>query len=134
MRDQPTREAMEIQEVKKKTYLEELRDPRWQQKRLKIFERDHWLCTWCRDSKTNLQVHHKDYIPGIPPYDYPDDMLTTLCEKCHARENDRDKIQKYLYNTLKMKGFAIYDLLALSCKVDTDEDFTRELLNALRNF
>lgn len=123
-----------MEQVKKRSYLEELRDPRWQQKRLKIFERDRWLCTRCLDGKTNLQVHHKDYIPGVLPYDYPEDMLTTLCEKCHEKENDRDKIQKYLYNTLKMKGFAVYDLLALSCKVDTDDIFTRELLNALRNF
>jgi hypothetical protein len=109
-----------------------LRSPLWQKKRLLIFDRDHWMCTRCFDTKSNLQVHHLDYIPGVLPHEYPDDMLTTLCDQCHAKENDRDKIQKYLYNTLKMKGFAIYDLLALSCKVDTDTEFTEELLRALR--
>lgn len=132
-KNKPPPEITKYKNPMAKTYAEELRDPRWQKKRLFVLNRDHWRCTRCFNAEINLQIHHLDYIPGIKPYEYPDDMLATLCETCHGKEMDRDKIQKYLYNTLKMKGFAIYDLLALSCKVDTDTDFTRELLTVLRN-
>lgn len=113
-------------------YHEALRHPVWQKMRLEVFKRDHWRCTKCFRNETNLQVHHLDYLPGLLPYEYPMDMLTTLCEICHGKENQRDKIQKYLYNTLRMKGFMVYDLLALSCKIDTDNHFTEDLLTELR--
>lgn len=114
------------------TYKEKLQNPKWQKKRLEIFQRDNFTCVVCFDSDNTLHVHHVDYIPGIAPWDYPNDMLKTYCARCHEKENDRDKVEKYLYNTLKMKGFAVYDLLALSLIVDQDKEFTEDLLRALR--
>lgn len=113
-------------------YKEKLKNPKWQALRLRVFERDHFCCVRCGEEERELHVHHLDYIPGIAPHMYPMDMLRTLCDLCHEKENERDKIEKYLYNTLKMKGFSVYDLLALSCKVDTEEDFTKALLRVLR--
>ena len=115
------------------TYSEKLRNPKWQQKRLKIFERDNWTCKCCGDKERNQHVHHVDYIPGIDPWDYSDDMLITLCDVCHAKENGRIELEKNLATTLKMKGFLISDLLALSCKIDTNERFTISLLKTLRS-
>ena len=66
------------------TYLEKLKDPRWQKRRLEIFERDKFTCTQCFDSETTLHVHHIVYVKGYDPWDYEDDRLLTLCEKCHA--------------------------------------------------
>ena len=43
------------------------------------------------------------------------------------------ELEKYLSNTLKMKGFLLSDLLALSCKIDTDKKFTETLLKVLRH-
>jgi hypothetical protein len=67
------------------TYAEKLRDPRWQQKRLKIMERDGFRCLECGGDKDTLNVHHGCYVPGRDPWDYDDDLLHTLCERCHER-------------------------------------------------
>lgn len=67
----------------KKSYSEQLKDPRWQKKRLEIMSRDNFRCFLCEDSSSTLHVHHKKYIKGKQPWDYVDDNYITLCEKCH---------------------------------------------------
>lgn len=114
------------------TYSEKLKTPNWQRKRLSIFERDNWRCVKCQSVQRELQVHHLDYIDGIEPWDYPNDMLITLCVDCHAKEKNRENLELHLSNTLKMKGFLLGDLLALSCLIDTNEKFTESLIKILR--
>ena len=65
-------------------YSDKLKDPRWQKKRLQIFERDNFKCFLCGNSKITLNAHHVIYIDGYDPWDYKDELLVTLCEKCHA--------------------------------------------------
>jgi hypothetical protein len=62
-------------------YGEKLKDPRWQKKRLKVFERDNWTCQCCGDKDSTLNVHHKGYVGE--PWDCPDENLVTVCEDCH---------------------------------------------------
>ena len=116
-------------------YQEKLLDPRWQKKKSEILQRDDFTCQEkrCGRKDKTLHVHHVDYVPGMEPWEYPSDMLITLCEDCHYKEKNRSELETHLSNTLKMKGFLIGDLLALSCKIDTDEEFTLTLLNVLRN-
>ena len=77
----------------KQDYSGKLKDPRWQKRRLKTFERDNWCCQACGDAKTTLNVHHIKY--GNEPWDVPDDYLITLCEHCHSIiEELRNKIGK----------------------------------------
>lgn len=57
------------------------KDPRWQKKRLQIFERDGWKCVACGDSQATLCVHHCAY--SGKPWDVEDALLQTLCESCH---------------------------------------------------
>lgn len=64
-------------------YNQKLKDPRWQKKRLEIFERDEWKCTACRSDKKSLNVHHLGYEKGKDPWEYPDVELVALCEPCH---------------------------------------------------
>lgn len=118
------------------TYADKLKDVRWQKIRLNIFERDNWTCqaSDCKAQTNTLNVHHLEYIPGIEPWEYPLDMLTSLCDTCHKKENERDELEKHLATTLKMKGFLICDLLAMSCKIENDKVFTQTLLNVLRKF
>jgi hypothetical protein len=71
-----------------KTYSEKLRDPRWQQKRLLIMQRDRWQCRDCTDSTKNLQVHHCHYRRGVEPWDIEDQFLLTLCEDCHLERQE----------------------------------------------
>jgi len=69
-----------------KTYAEKLKDPRWQKKRLEVFERDDWTCQECGDKTNTLVVHHEKYSKQYKnPWDYPFKLLSTLCEKCHDK-------------------------------------------------
>ena len=76
------------------SYADKLKDPRWKKKRLEIMERDGWKCQFCYESEETLAVHHKYYVSGRAPWDYPDDCYVTLCEfhhkNIHKRLNDRD--------------------------------------------
>ena len=74
------------------TYSQKLRDPRWQKKRLEIMNRDNWQCIFCGCQTENLQVHHILY-QRKEPWEYPDYLYQTLCEKCHLeRQEWTDKI------------------------------------------
>ncbi len=83
------------------TYSQKLRDPRWQKKRLQIFERDNWACLFCGSKDKNLQVHHVAYRK-LDPWEYPDYLYQTLCEDCHAiRQELTDKIVDAMRIALK---------------------------------
>ena len=69
------------------TYQEKLKDPRWQKKRLEIFERDGWKCTECKNDQITLHIHHEEYEGD--PWDAPDYKLKTLCEACHNKKSDK---------------------------------------------
>jgi 5-methylcytosine-specific restriction endonuclease McrA len=72
--------------TRKATYRALLRDPRWQKKRLEIFQRDQWQCQQCGARHKELQVHHLRYASGaapVPPWAYPASALVTLCVDCH---------------------------------------------------
>ena len=73
-----------------KTYSEKLKDPRWQRKRLEIMKRDGFSCVECQESNTTLAVHHRYYISGRMPWEYPDWSLKTLCKDCHKLDHDMD--------------------------------------------
>jgi hypothetical protein len=68
-----------------KSYRELLLDPRWQRKRLEVLERDDWQCVSCGRRNANLQIDHKRYERGKPPWDIDSKHLQTLCEKCHSK-------------------------------------------------
>lgn len=67
----------------KKNYSEKLRNPQWQKKRLEILQRDSFTCLLCSDTTTELHVHHKEYIYGNEPWEYPNDNFETYCKHCH---------------------------------------------------
>jgi len=64
------------------SYLELLRHPKWQKKRLLILERDNFTCCYCSDKETELQIHHLKYHKN--PWDAKDEYLLTLCKDCHG--------------------------------------------------
>ena len=68
---------------KQLTYQEQLETEDWKHKREAIISRDWGMCTQCMSS-VKLNVHHTKYInDGRMAWEYPNSMLTTLCEKCH---------------------------------------------------
>lgn len=66
------------------TYLQKLRDPRWQKKKNGILIRDDYTCQHCHATDKNLQVHHLAYGKD-GPWDVEDLELLTLCEDCHSK-------------------------------------------------
>ena len=115
-------------------YSEKLMQVSWQKRRLHILQRDNWKCCYCGAESGRLEVHHKIYLDLPSPADYPDDLLITLCHTCHKKEMIRPVQERMLINTLSTKGFMVGDLVSLSCKIETDQNFTRQLINILREF
>ena len=136
----------EISEKRKK-YLEKFKDPRWQQLRLRVFERDEWACQKCFDDKSMLAVHHRYYLDDKEPWEYPIEALITLCEECHKEEVElRPSYESGLLFALREKfmaedvseigiGFHEMPMLHLSEVIAsvyqwalTDENIQRELI------
>lgn len=78
---------------KRKQYSLLLQDPRWKKKRLVILKRDNNQCRHC-ESKENLHVHHLVYQVGkVPPWEYRNSDLITLCANCHNEVHRTTKIK-----------------------------------------
>lgn len=79
-------------------YWEQLRDPRWQEKRLEILNRANFKCEICDFKPTGepLAIHHKYYEKGLMAWEYPNDALICACERCHeeAAENERGLLRE----------------------------------------
>ena len=63
-------------------YKDDLKDGRWQKKRLEIFTRDKFECLCCHET-FQLSVHHLHYEADLKPWEYDNDSLVTLCDRCH---------------------------------------------------
>lgn len=94
-------------------YSQKLLDPRWQQKRLYILERDHWECQICGDSTSTLMIHHKRYLSQTEPWEYPDNLLTTLCDYCHNQETAKRPSYEQLLLEILRDFFSANDLLGI---------------------
>lgn len=68
------------------TYADLLKDPRWQRRRLQVFNRADFTCELCGDTTTELQVHHLRYVQGRMPWEYPLADLCCLCRPCHEAQ------------------------------------------------
>ncbi len=66
-----------------------LSDPRWQRMRLKVMERDRWVCQKCGDHTQTLVVHHKNYYKGMRPWEHDPSDLETLCKPCHNKHHSK---------------------------------------------
>ena len=64
-------------------YQKKLLDPRWQKKRLEIFNRDNFTCRNCDCSTDTLHVHHISYQKKKNPWEVNNDCLITTCYLCH---------------------------------------------------
>lgn len=74
--------------MKRKTYWEQLQDPRWQKRRLELFEDRGWQCECCGEKTKQLHVHHRYYRRGMMAWDYPLSALNAFCEDCHLTQQD----------------------------------------------
>ncbi len=106
---------------KRSTYSEKLRDPRWQRKRLEVMQRDDFACQKCGAKDKTLNVHHMIYRKGAEPWEYPLNLLLTLCEPCHEEESyqAKEKATQRLLEALAVRGAHAYiiDKLAVFIEV-----------------
>lgn len=77
-------------------YSELLKDPRWQRKRLEIFQLDAFQCRDCNSKEKMLNVHHLYYLKDALPWEYPNSALVTLCSDCHERARSTRWQQAFL--------------------------------------
>lgn len=105
-------------------YLEKLRRPEWQRRRLEILSRDNFTCANCGDDKTTLNVHHRYYDYGSEPWDYDDAALVTLCEPCHSVETEVSReIRGSVERLLQRSGMLAGDLKQLTVALAGAETF-----------
>lgn len=95
------------------TYSEKLQSPKWQKKRLEIFERDKWQCCRCGNNVSQLHVHHKTYEFGKDPWDYTDQNFMTVCEKCHSDIEYDKTIFNATVKYLLINNVSYYDLIGV---------------------
>lgn len=68
-----------------KDYKEQMTDPRWAARSREIMKRDNFTCQLCGRSDRGLNVHHIKYQNDLDYWDYPDELLMTVCRVCHAK-------------------------------------------------
>jgi hypothetical protein len=116
------------------TWNEQLLTKKWLTKRTEILIRDHFKCQvpGCDVEFEGVEVHHLDYLGNLLAWEYPNDMLKTLCHKHHSNHHQGIQMaEKALMSSLRVKGFLLGDVMALSSLVDTDIEFTQSLLKIL---
>ena len=102
-------------------YYELLKHPHWQKKRLLVLERENFCCENCGSDEKTLHVHHTYYESGIKPWEYPDESLHVLCEKCHA---DLHSMKTLFNRQIGKIGFLdIENLYGYALGIASREDF-----------
>ncbi len=84
---------------KNSTYSKQLRHDKWLERKKQILKRDDYKCTKC-GSSLRLHVHHLAYAQSYSngrfvfthAWEYPDDLLLTLCHNCHKDTKEPDYI------------------------------------------
>lgn len=78
-----------------------LSTPEWLERRALILDRDGRCCAECGfataadGGRFILQVHHRYYVRGSLPWEYPDEALSTLCLACHGKLHEKELVPVY---------------------------------------
>jgi hypothetical protein len=121
-------------------YSEKLKDPRWQGKRLEMFDKSDNKCNHCGCNGIDnpLQLHHRYYRLHTEPWDYPDHWFIVLCEDCHRIEHQYDYIFESLIDEIMKTGLnydqiKIYLLLPLIiCNDDKSGTLLYDMINSIK--
>jgi hypothetical protein len=85
-------------------YLQKLRDPKWQKKRLDVMSHHDFCCEICGDSESTLHVHHKQYLKNYEPWEYDVKQLSCVCENCHKNTHDLSDELSFCCSFLPLDG------------------------------
>ena len=97
---------------------EQYKHPKWQEKRLKILERDNFSCLRCFGTEDTLHVHHKYYEKDKMIWEYPDECYLTLCNECHGLEHEEIKIFNMLDLFPETQGTLLKEIICINHKFD----------------
>jgi 5-methylcytosine-specific restriction endonuclease McrA len=90
-------------------YLDQLKSPLWQKKRLEIFQRDNFKCRVCESEENQLHVHHLYYKPKTLLWEYDNEGLVTVCDKHHEQlTNDLPKLSGLIAFDILCKKYNIF--------------------------
>ena len=54
---------------------------------------------YCQDDMVKLNVHHKYYLVGKNAWEYDDDVLITLCDKCHTQIHKCSQVETFTFRS-----------------------------------
>lgn len=93
-------------------YANLLKRKEWLIKKAHIIARDRSRCCNCgkEGASVPLEVHHKYYMQGLDPWEYPDEVLTTLCAECHHKWHQNNQIRY-----AEKKGYTWYWTKRIPC-------------------
>jgi hypothetical protein len=90
--------------MNKKTYYEKLKDPRWQKKRLEVMQKNDFNCEICGDGESTLNVHHKEYLKDLEPWEYNIYQLACICQSCHEEQHNQFDLLKWVCSYARLDG------------------------------
>ena len=96
----------------KSAYSEQLKDPRWQKKRLEVMQSSDFCCEICGDSEKTLHVHHKEYFKGREVWEYENSQLAVICKDCHDNIHSETDLLKLVCSYAPLDGPSNRDELA----------------------
>lgn len=107
------------------SYFENYKHPKWQKKRLEILKQSGFRCSECDNEESMLHIHHGYYQKGLLPWDYPNETLRCLCEKCHKERHELQEFITYVLATLSYGDLkSVYGYALASANFLPDIDLT----------
>ncbi len=103
-------------------YWKLLQRPEWQKKRLEVLDASGWSCVECGSSENSLHVHHKQYFKDRNPWEYENEQLEVLCDKCHTVQHQSIQNIKEIISLSNVNE--IYNLLVGYSDVETIKKLT----------
>lgn len=113
--------------MSKESYIEQLKTPMWRERKSEILKRDNYSCRICGAYNCEINVHHVNYIPYRMAWEYPNEMLISLCKDCHNKLHNK-------MNSKELNGFRIGELYSykhtdfINYGVIYDIDFFNEII------
>jgi hypothetical protein len=134
--------SLKVRLMAKLSYSQKLLDPRWQQMRLRVYERDGFSCRTCKSTTKTLHAHHSHYHPySEGPWDYDIETIITLCVDCHSYEHlEVDASKANVFHALAKIGYwssfdldSLCDILSVLTKDDLIEMFLEKANGSHKN-
>ena len=98
------------------SYEKQLNDNNWIQK-VEEIKGIYKICQICRTSN-NLQVHHTKYIEGRKAWEYENEDLQLVCEKCHTEIHVSEEIPVYDKDGNLKYHTGFENLMVACCRCD----------------